>query len=83
MMSLHCSLLSWNQTGVTGLSSAPEEYQRRQHEFLDVLQSVISIADDIPIFGCGHTKEEADIDHDRNLIVLGRVVQNTIKLTQG
>ena len=53
-----------------GISSGPEEYQRRQHEFLDGLQGIINIADDICIFGCGDTKEEADIDHDRNLIAL-------------
>jgi len=53
-----------------GISSGLEEYQRRQHEFLDGLQGIINIADDICIFGCGDTKEEADIDHDRNLIAL-------------
>ena len=50
-----------------GIASGPEEYQRRQHEFLDGLRGVIDIADDICVFGCGDTKEEADIDHDRNL----------------
>ena len=50
-----------------GIASGPEEYQRRQHEFLDGLRGVINIADDICVFGCGDTKEEADIDHDRNL----------------
>ena len=34
-----------------GISSGPEEYQRRQHEFLDGLQGIINIADDICIFG--------------------------------
>ena len=54
-----------------GISSGTEEYQRRQHEFLDGLQGIINIADDICIFGCGDTKEEADIDYnDRNLIAL-------------
>ena len=55
-----------------GISSGPEKYQRRQHEFLDgLLQGIINIVDDICIFGCGDTKEEADIDHnDRNLIAL-------------
>ena len=50
-----------------GIASGPEEYQRRQHEFLDGPRGVINIADDICVFGCGDTKEEADIDHDRNL----------------
>ena len=31
---------------------------------------VINIADDICGYGCGDTKEEADIDHDRNLTQL-------------
>ena len=53
-----------------GIASGPEECQRRQHEFLDGLNGVINIADDICIYGCGDTKEEADIDHDRNLIHL-------------
>jgi hypothetical protein len=53
-----------------GISSGPEEYQRRQHEFLEDLKGVINIADDICIFGCGNTKEEADQDHDKNLIAL-------------
>ena len=50
-----------------GIASGPEEYQWRQHEFLDGLNGVINIADDICVYGCGETKEEADIDHDRNL----------------
>lgn len=53
-----------------GISSGPEEYQRRQHGFLDGLQGIINIADDIYIFGCGDIKKEANIDHDRNLISL-------------
>ena len=50
-----------------GIASGPEEYQRWQHEFLDGLRGVINISDNICVFGCGDTKEEADIDHDRNL----------------
>ena len=50
-----------------GIASGSEEYQRRQHEFLDGLNGVINIADDICVYSCGDTKEEADIDHDRNL----------------
>ena len=53
-----------------GIASGSEEYQRRQHEFLDGLRGVINIADDICVYGCGDTKEEADIDHDRNLMQL-------------
>ena len=53
-----------------GISSGPEEYQRRQHEFLHGLPGVINIADDICIFGCGDTIEEANMDHDSNLLRL-------------
>ena len=53
-----------------GIASGPEEYQRRQHEFLDGLQGVINIADDICVFGFGNSKEEADLDHDKNLTSL-------------
>ena len=53
-----------------GISSEPEKYQRRQHEFLHGLPGVINIADDICIFGCGDTIEGANVDHDRNLVRL-------------
>ena len=53
-----------------GIASGPEEYQRRQHEFLVGLRGVINIADDIWLYGWGDTKEDAGIDHDRNLVQL-------------
>ena len=53
-----------------GISLGPEEYQRRQHEFLHGLPGVINIADDICIFGCGDTIEDANVDHGRNLVCL-------------
>ena len=53
-----------------GIASGPEEYQRRQHEFLVGLRGVINIADDIWLYGWGDTKEDADIDHNRNLVQL-------------
>ena len=53
-----------------GISSGPEEYQRRQHEFLYGLPGVINIADNICIFGCSDTIEDASVDHDRNLVRL-------------
>ena len=53
-----------------GIASGPEEYQRRQHEFLVGLRGVINIADDIWLYGWGDTKKDADIDHDRNLVQL-------------
>lgn len=48
-----------------GISSSLEEYQRRQHEFLDG-PPMNNIADDICIFGCGDSKQEANVDHDSN-----------------
>ena len=53
-----------------GIASGQEEYQRRHHEFLDGLRGVINIADDICVYGCGNTKEDADIDYDRILVQL-------------
>ena len=50
-----------------GVSLGPEEYQQRQHEVLEGLKGVVNKADDILIFGCGETTEEADADHDLNL----------------
>ena len=53
-----------------GLSSAPEEFQRRMNEAILGLKGVTSIADDVLIYGCGETVEEAQRDHDENLIAL-------------
>ena len=53
-----------------GLSSASEEYQRRQKEVLEGLHGVDVIADDIICYGCGDTVEQATADHDRNIIAL-------------
>ena len=53
-----------------GISSGPEEYQRRQHEFLHGLPGVFNIADDICIVACGDTIEDGSVDHDRNLVRL-------------
>ena len=52
------------------IASGPKEYQRWQHEFLDGLQGVINIADNICVFRCGNSKEEAVLDHDKNLTSL-------------
>ena len=40
-----------------GISSAPEEFQRRMHTALQGLSGVEVIADDILVFGCGYTAE--------------------------
>ena len=65
-----------------GIASGPEEYQRREHEFLDGLRGVINIADDICMYGCGNTKEDADIDHDRNLVqLLEKCAEHDLRLS--
>ena len=53
-----------------GISSAPEEYQRRQNEALAGLNGVEVIADDILCYGSGETMEDALKDHDSNLLNL-------------
>ena len=50
-----------------GIATAPEEYQRRQHEALEGLPGIYVIADDILITGQGETREEILQDHDHNL----------------
>lgn len=46
-----------------GLNSAPEEFQRRQHQTAEGLRGVRCVHDDILIFGEGSTKEEAYWGH--------------------
>ena len=64
-----------------GLSNAPEEFQLRIHEVLNGLRDVFCIADDILVFGQGNTKEEADRNHDENIMALTqRVAEKNLKL---
>lgn len=53
-----------------GLSSAPEEFQRKQHE--EGLQHTEVIMDDILVYGSGETMEDAIKDHDFHLQALLR-----------
>ena len=53
-----------------GTLPSPTNFQAKMHETLYGLKGVACIADDILIFGCGETKEEADADNDRNIIAL-------------
>ncbi len=53
-----------------GISPSPEIFQARVHAALTGLAGVTCIADDILIYGCGDTVEEAEADHDHNLIAL-------------
>ena len=50
-----------------GLSSAPEEFQRRQHQIVHGLPGVLAIHDDILLYGEGDTFEQAENDHDVKL----------------
>ena len=47
-----------------GLNVSSEIFQSWLNEGLEGLQGVLCIADDILIFGCGYTVEEAEKDHD-------------------
>ena len=53
-----------------GISSALEEFQRRQNKLLGYLEGFDVIADDILVYGCGDSDEEALRDHDKNLKAL-------------
>ena len=64
-----------------GISTAPEEYQRRQDQVIEGLEGVANIVDDILVFGEGDTEEEAIADHDRKLIkLLERCRERNLKL---
>lgn len=53
-----------------GISSAPEEYQRRMNQALEGLDGIAICADDVIIFGCGEDDEAAERDHDLKLLKL-------------
>ena len=53
-----------------GISPAPEEFQRRLDEALEGLEGTKAVHDDILVWGCGKTQEEADEDHDKKLSIL-------------
>lgn len=66
-----------------GISSAPEEFQKRLMSALEGLDGVLCIADDILVFGEGTTYQEAEKDHDRRLVALmERCSKKNIKLNQ-
>ena len=66
-----------------GLSSAPEEFQRRQHQVLEGLPGVLTIHDDILVYGEGETYEEASKDHDAKLHkLMERCRERNVKLNK-
>ena len=67
-----------------GITSAPEEFQKRLIIALEGLEGVICIANDILVFGEGDDYKQAEKDHDRRLIALmERCIQQNIKLNAG
>ena len=50
-----------------GIAPTPEEFQRRLDAAIAGLKGCKAVADDILVFGCGKTDEEATRDHDNNL----------------
>ena len=66
-----------------GISSAPEEYQRRQNEAFAGLNGVEVILDDILCYGSGETMEDALKGHDSNLLnLLDRARSMNLKLNK-
>ena len=51
-----------------GISSAPEVFQRKMHEFAEGLAGIEVVADDFLVVGFGDSYEEAARDHDKNLL---------------
>ena len=66
----------WNRMPF-GLSSSPEEFQRRLHQALDGLDGIEVIADDILVYGCGNSQQEGVENHDKNLLALMDRLQKT------
>ena len=66
-----------------GLSVASEIFQKRLHQALDKLDGLLTVHDDLVIYGVGDTDEEARADHDRKLIaLLERCRKRGIKLNK-
>lgn len=53
-----------------GVNAAPEEFECKLQEHLSDLNGVDVLRDDILVSGSGDTIEEANADHDANLIRL-------------
>lgn len=66
-----------------GISSAPEEYQRRQNQTVEGLPGVRSIIDDILIYGEGDSEEEVIADHDVKFrALMERCKERNLKLNK-
>ena len=64
-----------------GISSAPEEFQRRIHDVLCGMDEIINIADDIIVMGWGKYPQAAIHGHGKNVLaLLRRSTQHKLKL---
>ena len=64
-----------------GITSPPEEFQRRMDITVGSLDGTKAIADDILVFSAGSTQEEAEKSHDERLTaVLERCRQKGVRL---
>ena len=65
-----------------GMKVSSEIFQKHLNQVLEGLVGVICIADDIVVYGCGETVEEARRDHDVNLAnLLKRCREKNVKLS--
>ena len=66
-----------------GISSAPEEFQKRMNNTFEGLKGTAVIADDLLVFGEGNDMETAIKDHDQNLRnALQRAREKNLKLNK-
>jgi hypothetical protein len=64
-----------------GLKISSEIFQRKLNEALVGLNGVICIADYLVVYGSGNIREEADDDHEQNLLALQeRCAEKRVKL---
>ena len=65
-----------------GIKVSSEIFQKHLNQVLEGLVGVVCIADDIVVYGCGETMEEAQRDHDDNLTnLLKRCREKNVKLS--
>ena len=66
-----------------GISVASEIFQKRLNQALDRLDGLLTIHDDMVVYGVGDTEEEAMADHNKDLEqLLQRCRQKGLKLNK-
>ncbi|XP_048745965.2 uncharacterized protein K02A2.6-like [Ostrea edulis] len=66
-----------------GIKPASEEFQRRMDEALSGIHGIKAIHDDIVVYGCGNSDDEAIRDHDKKLsTLLERCREKGIKINK-